>query len=85
MKKILIASTLLTALFVLAQVTNPGNSTNPGPGYQLVSSNCSSLKLGFVTITSGSMTYQKTDMQGRVIDEYTVPCSNGDRWHWFWE
>ena len=71
---------ILAALVLTAAIAQ-----SPGPGYELTSSNCSSVNLGIVTITSGAMVYAKTNSVTGVTDVVHVPCSNGDRWYWFWE
>jgi hypothetical protein len=58
----------------------PRPTPNPHPGYTFVSSNCHQVKLGFVNITSGSEIW--INEAGQTI---TIPCDDGDRWHWFWE
>ena len=77
MKKLFSIFAVLTIMMVIAQ--------SPGSGYELMSSNCRSINLGIVTITTGEMVYSKTNSVTGVTDVVHVPCSNGDRWHWFWE
>ncbi len=47
MKKLFSIFAVLTIMMVIAQ--------SPGSGYELMSSNCSSVNLGIVTITSGEI------------------------------
>jgi hypothetical protein len=50
---------------------------------------CSSISLGFVTIVTG--TYQTEEFVGYdsnlspIYQLVTKPCSEGNRWQWFWE
>lgn len=50
---------------------------------------CGSISLGFVTIITG--TYQEEVLVGYdqnlnpVYELVTKPCSEGNRWQWFWE
>lgn len=50
---------------------------------------CGSINLGFVTIITG--TYQELVMTGYnsnlepIYEVVTKPCSEGNRWQWFWE
>jgi hypothetical protein len=52
---------------------------------------CRSLDLGFVTIISGTTYVEKsywidngtTFVQITELEE--IPCSDGNRWQWFWE
>ena len=85
MKKILSILAVITIILLTAQSTNPGSSTSPGSGWNYVSSNCHSINLGIVTITTGEITYENTNPVTGVTDVMHVPCSKEDRWHWFWE
>ena len=84
MKKTIFALSIIGAMsFVNAQQPNlgiPQPTPNPHPGFTMISSNCKQIKLGFVNITTGSETW--VDGNGNSM---SVPCSDGDRWHWFWE
>lgn len=66
------------AIFIAALLVNVGAFAK-----------CSSISLGFVTIVTG--TYQTEEFVGYdsnlspIYQLVTKPCSEGNRWQWFWE
>ena len=83
MKKLIsVLTVVLVTVFIYAQRSPVEMHIG---GWRPVSSNCKSINLGIVTITTGSISYVRGSAEDGTLETTSVPCSNNDRWHWFWE